>query len=136
MMAVVEDFADAAACAFGDFAGALGGADADVLTGDACTLADVAGGVEGVEGDEIAGTFADSLGCSSGSFGGVLADVAGSAADVTAGAAGLWLSLRLGRCLGWGRCGLSSLSGDVLDADGKGQCKERDEGCWECVAHG
>ena len=128
-MAVVEDLADAATCAFGDLACTLGRTDADVLTGDACAFADVLRGPNGVESDEISGAFADALGCRSGSFSGALADVAGSAADVTAGAPGLWLSLRLGRCLGWGRCGLSSLSGDVLDADGKGQGKERNEGC-------
>jgi hypothetical protein len=122
VMAMVEDFADAAACALGDFACALGGTDTDVLSGDACALADVAGGVDGVEGDEIAGAFADALGCLSGSLGGALADVAGSAADVTAGAAGLglWWGLRLSG--GWGRGGwiLGVLGGDPLAADGEG----------------
>jgi hypothetical protein len=121
-MAMVEDFADAAACALGDFACALGGTDTDVLSGDACALADVAGGVDGVEGDEIAGAFADALGCLSGSLGGALADVAGTAADVTAGAAGLglWRGLRLSG--GWGRGGwiLGVLGGDPLAADGEG----------------
>jgi uncharacterized protein (DUF1330 family) len=55
VVAGVEDFADAATCALGDFVGALGGTDADVLSGDACALANVAGGGDGVEGDEIAG---------------------------------------------------------------------------------
>jgi hypothetical protein len=98
-MAMVEDFADAATCSLGDFACALRGADADVLAGDARAFADVACGVDGVEGDEIAGAFADALSCRSGSLGGALADVAGSAADVTAGAAGLGLGLRLGGSL-------------------------------------
>src|ERR1700733_9309827 len=93
VMAVVEDFADAATCALGDFACALRGTDADVLAGDARAFADVACSVDGVEGDEIAGAFADALGCRSGSLGGALTDVAGSAADVTAGAARLGLSL-------------------------------------------
>jgi hypothetical protein len=94
-MAVVEDFADAATCALGDFACALSGTDAYVFAGDARAFTDVACGVGGMEGDEIAGAFADALGCLSGSLGSPLADVAGSAADVTAGAAGL----RLGRDL-------------------------------------
>jgi hypothetical protein len=63
VMAVVEDFADAATCALGDFACALRGADADVLAGDACAFANVFRGSSGVEGDEIAGAFADALGC-------------------------------------------------------------------------
>jgi hypothetical protein len=50
-MAVVEDLADAATCALGDFACALTGTDTDVLAGDGCAFADVAGGVDGVEGD-------------------------------------------------------------------------------------
>jgi hypothetical protein len=37
-MAMVEDFADAATCAHGDFACALSGTDADVLAGDRCAL--------------------------------------------------------------------------------------------------
>jgi hypothetical protein len=115
VVAVVEDFADAATCALGDFACALRGTDADVLSGDASTLADVAGGVDGMEGDEIASAFADALGCGSGSLGGALADVSGSAANVTAGAAGLGL---LG--LGWGRCGLGVLGGNALAGDGEG----------------
>jgi hypothetical protein len=119
-MAVVEDFADAATCALGDFACALGGSDADVLSGDACALADVARGVDGVEGDEIAGTFADALGCGSGSLGGALADVSGSAADITAGAAGLGLGLRLGGGLGWSGVRLGVLSGNALAGDGEG----------------
>jgi hypothetical protein len=115
VVAVVEDFADAATCALGDFACAFGGADSYLLAGDACTLADVAGGVERVEGDEIACTFADTLGCGSGSLCGALADVSGSAADVAAGAAGLGLSLDWG--LGRGGCGLGVLGGNALRAD-------------------
>jgi hypothetical protein len=118
-MAMVEDFADAATCAFGDLACALGGSDADVFASDACTFAYVSGGVEGVEGDEIASAFADALACGSDSFAGPLADVACSAADVTAGAAGwgLWRSLRLGGRLRWGGSGLG---GDALGVDGEG----------------
>ena len=93
MVAVVEDFADAAACA-------LSGADADVLAGFACAFADVFRGSGGVEGDEIAGAFADALGCFSSSFSSALTDVAGSAADVTAWAAGLRLGLGLRGGLG------------------------------------
>ena len=102
VMAVVEDFADAATCALGDFACALSGTDADVLAGDARAFADVFRGSGGVEGNEIAGAFADALGCLSGSLGSALADVACSAANITAGAArlGLWFGLRLGGVLG------------------------------------
>jgi hypothetical protein len=124
VMAVVEDFADAATRPLGDLACALCGTDADVLASDACAFANVACGVHGVEGDEIAGAFADALGCLSGSLGGALADVAGSAADVTAGAAGLGLrrGLRLGGGLGWGGGGLGVLGAKVLDADGESEC--------------
>ena len=118
-MAVVEDLADASTCAFGDFACALGGTDAYVLSGDACALAYVAGGVDGVEGNEVAGAFADALGCGSGSLGGVFADVAGSAANVATGTTGL-LGLRLS-----GR-GLRVLGRDALGAGGEGQGEERD----------
>jgi hypothetical protein len=118
VMTVVEDLADAATCAFGDFACALGGTDAYVLSGDACALADVAGGVDGVEGHEVAGAFADALGCGSGSLGGVLADIAGSAAYVAAGATGL------GLCLS-GR-GLRVLGRDALGACGEGYGEQRD----------
>ena len=119
VMAVVEDFADAATGALSDFACALGGTDADVLAGDTCAFADIFRGSGGVEGDEIAGAFADALGCLSGSLSSALADVAGSAADVTSGAAGLGLgrglSLRGG--LGWS---LGVLGENVLGADGDG----------------
>jgi hypothetical protein len=101
-MAVVEDFADTATCALGDFACALGGTDTDVLACDACAFADVFRGSSGVEGDEIAGAFADALGCRSGSLGSALADVAGSAAYVTAGASGLGLGRGLRLCGGLG----------------------------------
>jgi hypothetical protein len=124
VMAVVEDFADAATCALDDLAGALGGTNANVLARDTCAFANVACGVDGVEGDKIAGAFADTLGCLSGSLGGALADVASSAADVTAGAAGLGLGrgLRLGRGLGWCGAGLRVLGVKVLGADGEGEC--------------
>jgi len=118
VMAVVEDLADAATCAFGDFAGALDGADAYVLSGDACSLAYIAGGVDGVECDEVASAFADALGCGSGSLGGVFADVASSAAYIAAGATGL------GLCLS-GR-GLRVLRKDALGASREGYGEERD----------
>jgi hypothetical protein len=124
VMAVVEDFADAATCALCDFTCSLGGTDTDVLSGDACALADIACGVDGVEGDEIACAFTDAFGCGSGSLGGALADVAGSAAYVTAGAAGLGLLRGLTLCRGW--CGLGALGRDALAGDGEGQGKECD----------
>jgi hypothetical protein len=121
-MAVVEDFADAATCALGDFAGSLTGSNAYVLSGDGCALAHVTGGVDGVEGDEIAGAFAYALGCGSSSLAGALADVTGSAADVTAGAARLGRRLGLGGGLGgglgWSGWGLGVLGGDALAANG------------------
>jgi len=115
-MAVVEDFADAATCALGDFTGALSDTDTDVLSGADCALAYVTGGVGGVQGDEIASAFADAFACGSGSLGGALTDVAGSAADVTAGAAGLGLWLGLGLV----GSGLGVLGRDALAADGEG----------------
>ena len=117
-MAVVEDLANAATCAFGDFACALGSADAYVLSGNACTLAYVTGGVDRVESDEVASSFADALGCGSGSFGGVLADVACAATYVATGAAGL------GLCLS-GR-GLRVLGRHIPGAGGEDYCKKRD----------
>jgi hypothetical protein len=135
-MAVVEDFADAATCPFGDFACALRGADADIFSGYSCAFANVFRGSGGVEGDEIAGAFADTLGCRSGSLAGAFADVAGSAADVAAGAAGLGLVLVLRGSLRRGRWVLRVLSANVLRGEDEGQCKER-EGRWvECLAHG
>jgi hypothetical protein len=118
VVAVVEDFADAATCSLGDFACSLSRTDACVLSGDACTLADVAGSVDGVKSDEIACAFADARGCGSGSLGGALADVARSAAYVTAGAPGLGLWRSLSLCGWW--CGLGALGGDVLAGDGEG----------------
>jgi hypothetical protein len=118
-MAMVEDFAYAATCAFGDFACAFGGTDADVLAGDACAFADVFRGPGGVQSDEIACAFADALGCCAGSFSGAFADVAGSAANVTAGAAGLrlWRGVSLGG-LGRSGCGLGVLGEKVMGAHG------------------
>src|ERR1700677_68151 len=114
VMAVMEDFADAAACALGDLACALGGTDADVFSAVTCAFADVFRGSGGVEGEKTAGAFADALGCLSGSFGGALADVSGPAAYITSGAAGLGWGLGLG-----GR-GLGVLGGNALGADGEG----------------
>ena len=91
---MVEDVADAAAGAFGDLAGAFGGADSGVLGTDSYTFADVADAFYGVKRDDVGGTFAGAFGdvaCgSSGSF----ADVAGTVAYVSAGAAGLGVCWR------------------------------------------
>ncbi len=95
-MAVVEDFADAATSALGDFSCALSGTDANVLSRIACAFANVFRGPGWVEGDEITGAFADTFGRRTCSLSSALADVAGSAADVTARAAGLGLDLSLG----------------------------------------
>jgi hypothetical protein len=115
VVAVVEDLANAATCALGDFACAFGGSYADVLAGDSCALANVANGVDGVESDEIAGAFADALNRGSGSLAGALADITRAVAYIAAGAAGLgrWWGLSLGGH------GLGVLSGDAPGADGE-----------------
>ena len=138
-MVMVEYSANVPSCALGDFAGALGGADADVLAGDGCTLADIAGGVEWVKGDKVSSTFPNTLGRRSGALGGPFADVTGALTDVAAGAA-LMRSLLGGRlrCVGRMRrgLGLAVLTGGVLGADGKCEREERDEWFWECGPHG
>ena len=128
-MVMVKYPANAPACALGDFACSLGGANADVLAGNGRALSDIACGVDGVEGDEIARTFSDPLGRCSGSLGGTFACVPDAATDVAAGAAllglGGWLSLG-----GWLGCfsrlsglwlgGLGILAGCPLATDGEG----------------
>jgi len=131
VMVVVKYPANTPACAFGDFAGSLGSANADILTGTGCTLADIAGCVDRVEGDEIACTLPDSFGSGTRALGCSFADVSCPATDVAAGAAlcGLWLSLRLrlrlsGRlgCVGSLRRGLrvAVLAASALSADRDG----------------
>jgi hypothetical protein len=138
-MMVVEYFADSPTCALGDFTGALGGADADVLTGDGCTLAHIACGVEWVKRDKVARTFPNTLGCRSSALGGSFADVSGAPTDVATGAAlmGLLLGGRL-RCAGRLRrgLGLAALTGGVLATDGKCECEKRDGWFWKCGSHG
>jgi hypothetical protein len=121
-MVMVEDLAHTAACAFGDFAGSLDGAHADVLARDGCAFSNIAGGVERVKRNQIARTFADTFGRGSSAFGCALANVSGTAANVTAGAALLRLGLRLG-C--WS--GLRVLAKGVGAAEGKAQPEKREE---------
>ena len=52
-MVMVEYFANSPACALGNFACALGGADADVLASHGSAFADVASRVEWVKCDEV-----------------------------------------------------------------------------------
>ena len=60
-MVMMEYLANTTAGAFGDFARALGRADANVLTGDAGAFADIASGVERVKRDKVARAFANTL---------------------------------------------------------------------------
>ena len=126
-MAMVEYLANTPACAFGDFASSLDGANADVLAGNGRTLSDIASGVEGVEGDEVDRAFSSSLGSGAGALGGPFADVSCTAANVATGAA--WPSLGGWLCLGgWLRCvgslrrglGLAVLAEGVLAAEDEG----------------
>ena len=129
-MVMVEYFANSPTCALGDFACALGGANADVLTGDSRTLADIASGIDRVKGDKIARTFPDALGRRSSALGGSFADISGALTDVGTRAAlmGLPLGGRLGRVSMLRRAlGLAALTGCVLAADGKRESEERDE---------
>jgi hypothetical protein len=124
-MAMVKYLANTPACALGNFACSLGGANADVLAGNSRTLSDIACGVYEMEGDQIARAFSDSFGCGAGPLGGSFADVSCAAANVATGAALLGLGLRLGGRLGCvGRLrrglGLAVLAGGVLAADGEG----------------
>jgi hypothetical protein len=92
-MAVVKDFANTPACAFGDFDCALRGADAYVLDGDGCTLADSASGVERVKRDKVSCTFPDTLGRRSYALGGFFPDPLSAPTDVATRAALLGLPL-------------------------------------------
>jgi hypothetical protein len=154
-MVMVEYSANTPARSLGDFACALGGANADVLTGNGCTLADIASGVEWVKGDKVARTFANPLGRRSSALGGSFADVSRALTDVAAGAAlavlrlGGWLLgggglLGGGLLGGWLRCvgrlrrglGLAVLTGGILAAEDKHECEEPDGWFWECGSHG
>ena len=119
-MVMVEDPANSPTCAFGNFAGSLGGANADVLAGDGCTLAYIAGGVERVERNQIACPFSDTLGrCSSA----LAVPLPTSSAPLPTSPPGL-------RCWGWavgwdvwagcGGWGLSALAGGVLGTERTG----------------
>jgi hypothetical protein len=121
---MVEYPANAPPCAFGDFACSLGGANANVLPGDGCALSNIACGIEGVEGNEIARTFPDSLGPCSSAFGGPFADVSSATANVTAGAALLGPSSRLGCFFGLRRLGLAVLGKDALAAQCNGHAQD------------
>jgi hypothetical protein len=139
LMVMVEYFANPPASAPGDLACALGSADAHVLAGNRCAFADIAGGVDWVERDKVGRTFPDTLGRRSSALGGSFADVSGAPAYVATGAVlmGLLPGGRLrcvGRLLRW--LGLAVLANRVLDADGKCECKQRDEWFRECVSHG
>ena len=138
LMVMVEYFANSPTCAFGDFACALGGANADVFAGNGSAFADIASGVEWVKCDKVARTFPNTLGRRSSSLGGAFADVSCAFPDVATWAAfmGLLLGGRL-RCVGMLRLGwgLAVLTGGVLAADGKRECKERDEWFRECGSH-
>jgi hypothetical protein len=120
-MVMVKYLANPPARAFGDLAGSLNGAHADVLTGNGRALPDIASGVDGVEGDQIARAFPDSLGGGAGTLGSPLADVSRAAANLAAGAA--LLGLRMGGmlvCAGRLRrgLGLAVLAGGLMAADG------------------
>jgi hypothetical protein len=139
LMVMVEDSANSPTCALDDFACALGGANAHILAGDSSAFDDIASGVERVKCDKVASTFPHTLGRRSSALCSSFPDVSGAPTDVATGAAmmGLPLGGRL-RCIGMLRqgLGLAGLSGSVLAADGKCECKERDEWFWECGSHG
>ena len=138
LLVVVEYFANSPTCAFGDFACALCGADADVLAGNGSAFPDIASGVEGVKRDKVARTFPNTLGRRSSAFGGSFTDVSGASTDVATWATlmGLLHGGRL-RCAGMLRRGLdlAILPASVLAADGKCESEQRDEWFWECSAH-
>ena len=117
-MGVVEDVADAAAGAFGDFAGAFDGSDAGVLGSYADAFADAVDTLYGVEGDEVGGSFAGAFCYVAGGSACAFADVAGSAAYVAAGAA---LGSGLGLLCGCGRGRLLLGEGGW---DGDEECEE------------
>jgi hypothetical protein len=133
-MVMMEYFANSPTCALGDFACALGGADADVLAGNGSAFAYIAGGVERVKCDKVARTFSNTLGRRTSALGGSFPDVAGASTDVAT-----WATL-MGLLLGgWLRCvgmlRLAVLTGSVTDADGKCENQERDEWFRECSSH-
>lgn len=138
-MVMVEDFADTTTCALGNFAGALGCADADVLTSDGCTLADIRGGADWVKGDKVSRTFSNPLGCRSRAFSGSFADVSRAPADLATRAAFVRLPLGGGMgCagrLGW-RLGLAVLGGGIVTADSQYECEEHDSWFKEWSTHG
>jgi hypothetical protein len=138
-MMMVEYLADTTTRALGNFAGALGCADADVLTGDGCTLADIGGGVDWVKRDQVARTLSNALGRRSRAFGGSFADISGAPADLAARAAFLRLPLGGGMgCagrLGW-RLGLAVLGRGIVAADGQYGCEEHDSWLKEWSTHG
>lgn len=139
LMVMPEYFSNSPACALGDFACALGRTHADVLAGDSSAFADIASGVEWVKCDKVARTFPNTLGRRSSALGGSFADVTGAPSDLATGAALMGL-LPGGRLRSVGRLrpglGLAVLTGGVLNANGKCECKERDEWFWECGSHG
>jgi hypothetical protein len=61
LKAMMEYLANTTACALGNFARALGHADADVLPGDGAAFGDIAGGIEWVKRDKVAHTFPNAL---------------------------------------------------------------------------
>ncbi len=130
LMVMVEHFADSPTSAFGDFACALGSADADVLARDGSALGDIARRVDWVKCDKIARTFPNTIGRRSSALGGSFADVSGALTGVATGAAlrRVLLGGRL-RCVGRLRrgLGLAVLTEGVLAADEKCECEERDE---------
>ena len=92
---MMEDFADAAPSAFGNFTRPLDRTNPDILARLARTLADILRRADGVQRDQITRTFADALGRLPGAFGGALADVPSTAAYIASGAAALRLRGRL-----------------------------------------
>ena len=68
--------ANAAASAFDDFSGALGGSNAGIFGTNAYSFADVANAFDGVEGNEVGGSLPGALG-----------DVAGSSASTCSASA-------------------------------------------------
>jgi hypothetical protein len=83
-MVMMEYFADAPACAFGNLARPLDGANAGILAGHRRTLAHIARGVDRVQRYQIARTFSNALGRRSRAFGSPLANVSSPASNVSA----------------------------------------------------
>jgi hypothetical protein len=136
LMVMVEYFPNSPACALGDFACALAGADADVFAGDGSALADIAGGFAWVKCGKVARTFPNTLARRSSALGGSFADVSSAVTDVATGAG--WMRLRCASGLRRG-LGLVVLTRGVLAADGKCEREERaerDGWFWKCGSHG